>query len=277
MANHIAFPGLGLDFEISRVAFSLFGRPIYWYAIIIAAGFLLAVLYGLRRSSQFGLTEDDITGMLILAVPLAIVSARLYYVIFNFESYAQNPISILYIWEGGIAIYGAIIGALVGAAIYCRVKKVRFSAILDIGALGLLIGQSIGRWGNFVNAEAYGGETALPWRMEIFDFLAMDRVCVHPTFLYESLWNIVGFVLLHFYSKKRKFSGEIFCLYVAWYGIGRAFIEGMRQDSLYLFGTGIRTSQALAAITAVFAIIYLGYRYFKIKNTEEKVNECSNN
>ncbi len=270
MINHISFPGLGLDFEINRIAFSLLGRPIYWYAIIIATGFFLAVLYGLNRSREFKLTEDDITGMLLFAVPLAIISARLYYVIFNFAAYAEDPVRILYIWEGGIAIYGAIIGALIGAGIYCKVKKIRFNAILDIGALGLLIGQAIGRWGNFVNAEAYGGETTLPWRMEIFDSVAHGRICVHPTFLYESLWNAMGFVLLHFYSKKRKFEGEIFWLYVAWYGVGRAIIEGMRQDSLYLFDTGIRISQVLAVITAVFAIVYLIHKYLKMKNTEEK-------
>ncbi len=277
--NHIAFPGLGLDFEISRVAFNFFGKPIYWYAIIIATGFFLAVLYGLHRSKEFELSEDNITGMLILAVPLAIICARLYYVVFNFEPYKEDLISVLYIWEGGIAIYGAIIGAIIGAGIYCRVKKVRFTSLLDIGALGLMIGQAIGRWGNFVNAEAYGGVTTLPWRMEIFDALSGRRLCVHPTFLYESLWNALGFVLLHFYSKRRKFNGEIFWLYVAWYGIGRAIIEGMRQDSLYFFGTGVRMSQALAVATAVFALVFLVYKYINIKrkNVEVETNECSHN
>ena len=271
MKNHIAFPGLGLEFTLSRVAFEIFGRPIYWYAIIIASGFLLAVFYGLHRSHEFKLSEDNITGMLTVAVPFAIVSARIYYVIFEFDKYRDNLISILYIWEGGIAIYGAIIGSIIGAYIYCRYKKMSIVRFLDIGALGLMIGQAIGRWGNFVNAEAFGGETSLPWRMQIG-----YGACVHPTFLYESLWNATGFVILHFYSKHRRFDGEVFWLYVLWYGLGRAIIEGLRADSLYFFGTGIRTSQALALVTAVIAVVVLVYNYKKIKS-EVKTNECSNN
>ncbi len=271
MRNNISFPGLGLSFEINRIAFEIFGRPIYWYAIIIATGFLLAVFYGILRSREFKTNEDEIVGMLMFAVPLAIIFARLYYVVFNMEFYLDDPISILYIWEGGIAIYGAIIGAIIGMIIYCRIKKIETTRFLDIGALGLMIGQSIGRWGNFVNAEAYGGVTNLPWRMQIG-----TAAPVHPTFLYESLWNALGFVLLHFYSKHRKFNGEVFALYVVWYGIGRAIIEGMRADSLYFFGTGIRSSQALGVITAILGIIYLIYRYKKLK-MGEKTNECSNN
>lgn len=276
MKNHIAFPGLGIEFDISRVAFEIFDRPIYWYAIIIASGFLLAVYYGMKRSREFSLTEDNITGMLIVAAPLAIVCARLYYVIFEFEQYKDDLLSILYIWNGGIAIYGAIIGALIGVIIYCRFKKMKITKFLDIGALGLMIGQSVGRWGNFVNAEAYGGETDLLWRMEIYDAAARARICVHPTFLYESLWNALGFVILHFYSKRRKFNGEVFWLYVVWYGIGRAMIEGLRTDSLYFFGTGIRTSQALAIISALAAIVVIVYNYRKMKS-EVKINECSDN
>ena len=276
MKNHIAFPGLGLEFDIKRVAFEIFDKPIYWYAIIIASGFLLAVYYGMKRSREFNLTEDNITGMLMVAAPLAIVCARLYYVAFEFEQYKDDLLSVLYIWNGGIAIYGAIIGALIGVIIYCRFKKMKIRSFLDIGALGLMIGQSVGRWGNFVNAEAYGGETTLLWRMEIYDAASRARICVHPTFLYESLWNAVGFLLLHFYSKKRRFNGEVFCLYVVWYGIGRAMIEGLRTDSLYFFGTGIRTSQALAIISALAAIVVLVYNYKKI-NLEVKTNECSDN
>lgn len=276
MKNHIAFPGLGIELDINRVAFEIFDKPIYWYAIIIASGFLLAVYYGMKRSREFNLDEDNITGMLMVAAPLAIVCARLYYVIFEFDQYKDDLLSILYIWNGGIAIYGAIIGALLGVIIYCSFKKMKIRNFLDIGALGLMIGQSVGRWGNFVNAEAYGGETSLLWRMEIYDAAARARICVHPTFLYESLWNVLGFVILHFYSKKRKFNGEVFCLYVLWYGIGRAMIEGLRTDSLYFFGTGIRTSQMLAILTALAAVVVLVYNYKKIKS-EVKTNECSNN
>ena len=276
MKNHIAFPGLGIELDINRVAFEIFDKPIYWYAIIIASGFLLAVYYGMKRSREFNLDEDNITGMLMVAAPLAIVCARLYYVIFEFDQYKDDLLSILYIWNGGIAIYGAIIGALLGVIIYCSFKKMKIRNFLDIGALGLMIGQSVGRWGNFVNAEAYGGETSLLWRMEICDAAARARSCVHPTFLYESLWNVLGCVILHFYSKKRKFNGEVFCLYVLWYGIGRAMIEGLRTDRLYFFGTGIRTSQMLAILTALAAVVVLVYNYKKIKS-EVKTNECSNN
>ena len=259
--NHVAFPGLGLDFTINREAFSLFGKSIYWYAIIIAVGFLVAAVYVVKRSKQFGIQEDNLLDALICAVPTAIVFARLYYVIFNFDIYRNDPIRILYIWEGGIAIYGGIIGAIIAVAIYCKVKHVKLSAMLDLGALGLLIGQCIGRWGNFVNGEAYGIKTDLPWRMEIFDVDAMARIAVHPAFLYESLWNLLGFVLLHFRSKHRKFSGEIFLLYIAWYGLGRGFIEGLRTDSLYFMNTGLRVSQFLGFASCLVAIVVLFYFY----------------
>ncbi len=282
--NHVAFPGLGLDFEINRVAFSIFGKSIYWYAIIIIVGFLAAAIYGTRRAKEFGLKEDNIFDLLICAVPAAIVCARIYYVIFNFDMYRQNPIEILYIWEGGIAIYGAVIGSIIAAAIYCKVKRVKFTAMLDIGALGLLIGQCVGRWGNFVNGEAYGVATELPWRMEIYDFASMSRIAVHPTFLYESLWNLLGFVLLHFRSKHRKFSGEIFFLYVAWYGFGRGLIEGLRTDSLYFMGTGLRISQFLGFASCIAALFVLSYFYlFRDKELLdeslrlENTNETKNN
>ena len=196
--------------------------------------------------------------MLFVAVPSAIICARAYYCIFNWKDYASEPISVLYIWEGGIAIYGAVIGAVAAVLLFARIKKMPFGPYGDVGALGLLIGQMIGRWGNFINREAHG---------EAYDgFLKMglensngDVIFYHPTFLYESVWNLFGFILLHFYSKKRKFDGEVFLLYVAWYGLGRAWVEGLRTDSLYLFGTGIRVSQLLAAVSAILAIAVLVY------------------
>lgn len=278
MTNRISFPGLGINLEVNRVVelfgieFSVFGRPIYWYAVIIAFGFILAVYYGMKRCKQFGTTEDEIMEMLIFAVPSAIIGARLYYVAFEFDQYKDNLISILYVWKGGIAIYGAVIGSVLGALLYCKIKKISIVRFFDLGALGFMIGQSIGRWGNFVNAEAYGGKTDLLWRMVI-----NGRPAVHPTFLYESLWNALGFVILHFYSKKRKFDGEVFVLYIIWYGIGRALIEGLRTDSLYLFNTGIRVSQALAIACVIFGVVYLIYRYKKIKKDGGKNNECSDN
>ena len=264
----ISFPDLGLEINPSRVAFSVFGKEIYWYGIIIAFGFALAVVYGMRRAKQFGLTEDNILDMLFVAVPSAIVCARLYYCMFYWEEYASNPIRVLYIWEGGIAIYGAVIGAVVSVLIFCKVKKMPFGPYGDVGALGLLIGQMIGRWGNFMNREAHGERYDGFLKMGI-DTGKGEILYYHPTFLYESVWNLIGFALLHFYSKKRKFDGEVFVLYIAWYGLGRLWIEGLRTDSLYLFGTGIRVSQLLAGVSAVAAIGVLFYVRKVKKPTED--------
>ena len=258
----ITFPSLGIAINPSRVAFSVFGKEIYWYGIIIALGFALAVFYGMKRAKKFALSGDDILDMLFAAVPLAIIGARAYYCIFYWDLYRDNPISVLYIWEGGLAIYGGIIGAVLGVLLVSKWKKMSPLNYMDIGAMGLLIGQSIGRWGNFINREAHGGETASFLRMGIEN---ADGVVTyyHPTFLYESLWNAIGFVLLHFYSKHRKFKGEIFTLYVAWYGLGRCLIEGLRTDSLYLFGTGIRVSQLLAGLSCLTALgIWSWVRFF---------------
>ena len=252
------------------MAFNVLGKDIYWYGIIIAAGFLLAVIYAMRRAPSFGLTEDNILDMLFVAVPLAIVCARLYYCIFYWDLYRDNPIAILYVWEGGLAIYGGVIGAVIGVAIFCRVKKLPIGPLLDVGSLGLLIGQMIGRWGNFMNREAHGAITDGFFKMGIAD-AAGNVTYYQPTFLYESVWNLVGFVALHFYSKRRKFDGEVFLLYLAWYGLGRAWIEGLRTDSLYLFNTGIRVSQLLAALSCVAAIAVLVYVRVVRKPQPEKL------
>ena len=266
----ITFPNLGISVNPSRVAFTVLGKDIYWYGIIIAAGFLLAVIYAMRRAPSFGLTEDNILDMLFVAVPLAIVCARLYYCIFYWDLYRDNPIAILYVWEGGLAIYGGVIGAVIGVAIFCRVKKLPIGPLLDVGGLGLLIGQMIGRWGNFMNREAHGAITDGFFKMGIAD-AAGNVTYYQPTFLYESVWNLVGFVALHFYSKRRKFDGEVFLLYLAWYGLGRAWIEGLRTDSLYLFNTGIRVSQLLAVLSCVAAIAVLVYVRVVRKPQTEKL------
>lgn len=259
MEHAISFPALGLDFNINRVAVNLFGKDIYWYGIIICLGFVLAALYVNRRTKEFGVTSDNLMDCLIICVPVGIICARIYYVAFEWGYYSQHPNEIIAIWKGGIAIYGAVIGVVIALAVYSRIKKLSFASLCDLAAFGLLIGQCIGRWGNFVNGEAHGGATSLPWGMSI------DGASpVHPTFLYESLWNFVGFLVLHFYSKKRKFKGEMALLYVAWYGLGRAWIEGLRTDSLYffgleLFGAPIRTSQVLAIVSAAVAAVVLIY------------------
>ena len=258
MYYDISFPELGLSFNPSRVAFSIGSKAIYWYGIIIAVGFLLAVIYAIKRSEQFGLTQDNIIDMLICAVPSAVVCARLYYCIFRWDLYRDNPISMLYVWEGGLAIYGGVIGAVLAVVIFTKVTKIRTAAMLDVGGLGLMIGQSIGRWGNFINREAHGGLTDSFLRMGLTDG-AGATVYVHPTFLYESLWNILGFVILHFYSKRRRYDGQIFVMYLGWYGLGRMFIEGLRTDSLYLGSTNLRVSQLLAGLCVVFAVFFLFY------------------
>ena len=258
MEHTIGFPNFGLEFTLNRVACTVFGKDIYWYGIIICVGFILAALYVNARTKDFGVTSDNLTDCLIICVPLGIICARIYYVVFEWSYYAQHPDEIIAIWKGGIAIYGGIIGTLIGLYVYSRVKKLSFASLCDLAAFGLLIGQCIGRWGNFVNGEAHGGPTTLPWGM-IID----DQSMVHPTFLYESLWNLIGFILLHFYSKKRKFKGEMALLYVAWYGAGRAWIEGLRTDSLYI--GSVRVSQLLAIISSVAAIAVLACQYNRIK------------
>ena len=258
MEHTIGFPNLGLEFTLSRVACTVLGKDIYWYGIIICAGFILAALYVNSRTKDFGITSDNLTDCLIICVPLGIICARIYYVVFEWGYYAQHPGEIAAIWKGGIAIYGGIIGTLIGLFVYSRVKKLSLASLCDLAAFGLLIGQCIGRWGNFVNGEAHGGPTTLPWGMTI-DGQSM----VHPTFLYESLWNLAGFVLLHFYSKKRRFKGEIALLYAAWYGAGRAWIEGLRTDSLYI--GSVRVSQLLAIISCIAAIAVLARQYHRIK------------
>ncbi|MGE4283695.1 MAG: prolipoprotein diacylglyceryl transferase [Clostridia bacterium] len=252
----IVFPGLGLKFSIDNIAFTIFGMPIYWYGIIISTGFLLALLLAIRESKRIGLDPDIIMDVVLFGTPSAIIGARLYYVIFY-----GNISEFFLIRQGGLAIYGAIIGAVISTYIYCRIKKVNVLEVLDVGALGLIIAQAIGRWGNFVNQEAYGGLTSLPWRMEIYDIQAQARIAVHPTFLYESVWNVAGFILLLWYRKKKKNEGEVFLLYALWYGLGRFWIEAMRTDSLYL--GSFRISQIIAALSvaaSAFAIYMLRKR-----------------
>ena len=276
MTHVVSFPGLGLEFTLNRVAFTVLGRPVYWYGIIISSGLFLAVFLCSRWGKRFGITEDQIIDMMLFAVPAALVAIRVYYVVFNLGLY-QNPdgsldwAAIFRYSDGGLAIYGAIISSAIVLLIFCHVRKISFLAFADLGVHGLFIGQLIGRWGNFMNVEAYGGPTALPWRMcspsIAEDMLAqgyVDQVGyesilsgtlgVHPTFFYESAWNFIGLLLVYRLGKKRKFDGQCFLFYVFWYGLGRAWIEGMRTDSLYLFvGSSIRVSQLVAAVSALVA------------------------
>ncbi len=262
--SSISFPGLGIELD-PPVGFSIGSINIQFYGVIIAVGLLLAVIYGLKRRAQFGLREDDILDGVLGIVPFAIICARAYYCIFSWEKeFAADPIRVLYIWNGGIAIYGGVIGAVLGIVVFCAIRKIKLGAVLDLVALGFLIGQSIGRWGNFFNREAFGAETENFLRMGLMltesGNVASEVHYYHPTFLYESLWNLAGFVLLHFLSKKRQYDGQIALGYAAWYGLGRTFIEGLRTDSLY-WGT-MRVSQLLAAVScfaAVTALIVLAF------------------
>ena len=256
MTNYIIeFPGLGLTLN-PPAGFSIGSFEVRFYGLIIAMGLILAVCYALRRKEQFGLSEDDLLDGVLWIAPFAIACARLYYCAFEWEQYAANPISILYIWEGGIAIYGAVIGAAIGVIIHCKVfKKISVLATLDLVSLGFMIGQMMGRWGNFFNREAHGGVTDSFLRMGLINPVTGQGAYYHPTFLYESLWNLLGFVLIHFLSKKRKYDGQVALYYVAWYGLGRAMIEGLRTDSLW-WGP-FRVSQLLAAVSCVAAAVAL--------------------
>ena len=256
----ISFPFLGLEWNPAR-NFSIGPLTIQFYGVIIALGLLLAVIYACGRCKEFGLSTDDLTDGVLCIVPFAILCARLYYCAFKWDSYKNDPLSILYIWEGGLAIYGGIIGAAIGIVVFSLVKKLKLGAVLDITALGFLIGQSIGRWGNFFNREAFGAETDSFFRMGLTNMKTGVTTYYHPTFLYESLWNLVGFLLLHFLSKRRKYDGQIALGYVAWYGLGRTFIEGLRMDSLY-WGN-LRVSQVLAAVSCFAAVAALMLLAFK--------------
>lgn len=264
MNSPISFPLLGLEVD-PKVSFFIGPLEIRYYALCIAVGLILAVVYALRRKKAFGLTEDELLDGVLYIVPIAIICARLYYCAFSWDSYRKDPLSILYIWQGGLAIYGGVIGAAVSIVVYTRLRKISLPAVLDITALGFLIGQCIGRWGNFFNREAYGGVTELPWKMGLY--IKGSLTYVHPTFLYESLWNLIGFLLLHFLSKKRKYDGQIALGYAAWYGFGRMFIEGLRSDSLYL--GPVRISQILAAVSCLAALAVLIVNRFRPHDPEK--------
>ena len=260
MYSEISFPALGIALDPPKFL-QIGPLTIYYYGVIIAFGLILAVLYGCRRSHEFGIKEDDIVDAVLWITPFAILCARLYYCIFSWDYYGKNPIEILYIWEGGLAIYGGVLGALTGCLVFCRVKKIKLPALLDVTLLGFLIGQSIGRWGNFMNREAFGAETDFFLRMGLLNSRNATIIYVHPTFLYESVWNAIGFVLLHFLSRHRRYDGQIALGYAAWYGLGRAFIEGLRTDSLW-WGP-FRVSQLLAAVScfaALIALLVLSFR-----------------
>ena len=260
MFSSISFPFLGVEVNPPRTL-SVGPLTAHYYGLIIAVGLILAVMYACRRSKEFGLTEDDVLDGVLWVTPFAIICARIYYVAFSWEDYAANPVSALYIWEGGIAIYGGVIGAIIGMAVISKVKKVKFTAVLDLILMVFLLGQSIGRWGNFMNREAFGAATDSFFRMGLFNTRTGMWEYYHPTFLYESLWNLAGFVLLASLAGKRKYDGQVALGYAAWYGLGRSIIEGLRVDSLW-WGP-FRVSQVLAAVTCIAAVSVLVWQHFR--------------
>lgn len=272
MSYHVQFPGLGLEMTVNRVAVSLGGFNIYWYGIIIATGMVLAMAFAFHYAADFGINSDRLIDVVFIGAVMAIVCARACYV-------AMAPFEYQSIWEmidirlGGIAIYGAVIGAFVFGGLAARWRKIPILPLFDLVAMGFLIGQGVGRWGNFANQEAFGTNTTLPWGMYsegTHDYLASVQATlaasgitvdptqpVHPTFLYESIWCLAGFLVLWAYMKHRRFHGQLFLMYVIWYGLGRYWIEGLRTDSLLIGNTNLRFSQVVALCSVALAIILM--------------------
>ena len=258
---HVVFPYLGWEFDISRVAFQIGSFKAYWYGIIIMFGMFLAIFYAYKSSARYNVKWNKLFNCVLVGIVTGIIGARLYFCLFHWEDYfaPDKLVNIIKIHEGGLAIYGGIIGALLGGLIVAKIQKMKLLPILDVTMISFLIGQGIGRWGNFMNQEAFGTPTDLPWAMMSE---GTGNIAVHPCFLYESLWCLLGFVLLHFYGKYRqRYAGQIFYMYLVWYGFERMFVEGLRTDSLYLpfqiFGMDVRVSQLLSAALFVFGIIML--------------------
>lgn len=263
MINSISFPKLGIFLNVNRIAFTVFGKPIFWYAIIIVTGFLLGTLFVMRSAKKVGRNPDNILDIALYGLIFGLVGARIYYVIFDPDCLNGNILNIFKIWEGGIAIYGAIIAAVITAYVYCKRHKLEILPTFDLAVQGLFIGQAIGRWGNFVNAEVYGGETALPWGMSI-----NGSAPVHPLFIYESLWNVLGLVLVLISRNRVKNDGRIFFFYIFWYSLGRLFLEGMRQSEYMLMLTdNIGISQAVALLGIIVGIA--GRVYLSIKSIKD--------
>ncbi len=257
---------------INPIAIEIGSLAIRWYGILIALGIALAYFLAQKEAVKRGLHEEFVADLLLWAVPIAIISARIYYVVMSWDSYASNPIRMFYIWEGGIAIHGALIGSFITAYIFTKKRNVSFFKLADIAAPSILIGQIIGRWGNFVNQEAHGGPVTRTFLENLFlpDWIIEQMYIrklgtyVHPTFLYESLWNLIAFVILLFARKWNWRRGEMFLFYIFWYSLGRFFIEGLRTDSLYLIGD-LRSAQVVSIIGIVVAIALFVYRRMNVK------------
>lgn len=293
--HEISFPGFGIGpFEINKIAFTVFGHPVAWYGIIIACGMIIAFFLALSRAKREGIKSDDMIDIALFVLITSIIGARLYYVVFEFDSFLVTGngfwgnfggtlLNIIRIWDGGLGFYGGLIFGFFTVLIISKRKKIRFPVLIDTVSPSLILAQAIGRWGNFMNAEAYGTETTLPWRMGIKETKAgglySSYMEVHPTFLYESLWNLIGFGIMMLLYRKKKFNGQIFYFYMMWYGFGRFFIEGLRTDSLYLFGD-VRVSQVVAVLTFAAGLVLtviMWKKTAKAKNQREEVKENGEN
>ncbi len=271
--NLISFPGLGIPaFKINSVAFTLFGREIAWYGIIITLGMILACLYVAYRAKEKGIVLDEILNLAIFVIVFGVLGARLYYVLTSLDSY-DSFIEVFQIWNGGLGIYGGIIAGAITLLVYCKVRKFSFLMFADMVCPAVMIGQILGRYGNFMNAEAYGSETALPWRMgiqKVYNGIPYgETIYVHPTFFYESMWNLIGFLLINSFYKNKKYDGQVFYMCFAWYGFGRMFIELLRSDSLYLGSNHVWYLKISFLVGLIFFIVFaslLIYNYAKNKN-----------
>ena len=283
MNSYISFPGLGIEpFHIDKVAFSVFGRDVAWYGLILTFGIVVAIVLAYIFSKAEKISSDDLIDLALYVVIVGIICARIYYVVFSwnefdylvtdavsdgtfwgsisafFSNFWRTFVNCIAIWEGGIAIYGAVIGGMIVGIIFAKIKKINFLKVYDLIIPCVMAGQVIGRWGNFVNMEAHGGETTLPWRMGLLygnpsEGLLLLEEYVHPTFFYESLWNLIGLIPLLIFYKKKKFNGQHFAYYLIWYGFGRMLIEGLRTDSLML--GSFRISQLVGLCSVIIGIV----------------------
>ena len=249
---------------MDRVAFTVFGIDVMWYGILMATGMILGTYLALKEAKRVGISEDDVLNLAIFAIPAGVLGARLYYVIFNWGFYSQNPSQILNFRGGGMAIHGALIGGILAGLIYTKIKKINFLKMADIALIGMPLAQAIGRWGNYINGEAHGGPTDLPWGIMV------DGVKVHPTFLYESIWDFGIFIFLWIFRKKKKYEGQVAIYYIILYSLGRFFIEGLRTDSLMI--GPLRMAQVISLVGVVGGIIAHIYLLKKSNNKIERQN-----
>ena len=270
--TEVSFPGLGLHFNVSPVAFKIGNFEVYWYGLIIATAMIVCVLLALKHAHKNKFAKDLIYDIMIVSIPSAIVGARLYYVLCEWSYYSADLKRIFDTRSGGLAVYGGIIGAFLGAFIMLRIKKIPFSTCADYCIVYIPLGQAIGRWGNFFNQEAFGTTTSLPWGMtssEVSSYLSSHcpnldpSMPVHPTFLYESLFNVLLFFILLYVRKRSKYAFETTSVYMILYGAVRFLIEGLRTDSLYIANTDLRTSQVLSLVLVLTGLIYIAVAHTK--------------